>query len=74
MGLIRLITIALIVYLVIVLLKRWSASTQKRPQTPPTTDNETMVRCEVCRLHVPQRDALQKSGKYYCCQKHLEQD
>ncbi len=73
MGIVRLITIALIIYLAITLYKRWAASQQKTAGTKKA-GNTTMVRCEVCQLHVPENEALQYRGKYYCSQKHLEQD
>jgi uncharacterized protein len=35
-------------------------------------DAESMVRCAHCNLHVPQREALEHSGNWYCSQPHLE--
>jgi len=33
---------------------------------------QIMVRCAQCNLHVPQREALERSGSWYCSQQHLE--
>ena len=73
MGIVRLITIALIIYLAIILYKRWAASQQKNVPRQKKI-NANMVRCEICQLHVPENEALQHNGRYYCSQKHLEQD
>ena len=72
MGLIRIIVIALIIYLVIQIYKRWAANkasniTQKEQQ------QKLMVKCDVCQLHVPKNEALQDDGKYYCSQNHYDE-
>lgn len=69
MNLIRLIVIALIVYLVIQIIKRWLAN--KTP-TPSNLEETKMVQCKVCQLHIPENEALLQSGEYYCSQEHLE--
>lgn len=68
---IRLIVIALIIYLSLKIFKRWAEN--KKTQTQQQTLEKDMVRCEVCQLHVPENEALQYDGKYYCSQKHLDQ-
>lgn len=70
MGLIRLIIIALIVYLIIQIVKRWMANKKSKPAIE---DETKMVRCKVCKLHLPENEALQHSGEYYCSQEHLEE-
>lgn len=73
MGLIRIIIIALIIYLVIQIFKRWAAN--KNIQTVTKTEQQKlMVKCDVCQLHIPKNEALQKDGKYYCNQEHYNQD
>ena len=71
MALIRFIIIALIIYLVIVIFKRWSAN--KNSATPGHERQSTnMVQCKTCKLHLPENEALQKNGEYYCSKEHLE--
>jgi uncharacterized protein len=73
MALIRFIIIALIVYLLIVIFKRWAAN--KNPPSTKPKDGSTstsMVQCKTCKLHIPENEALQKNGEYYCSQEHLE--
>jgi uncharacterized protein len=33
-----------------------------------------MVRCARCGLHVPEREALQHAGRYYCSAQHKLED
>lgn len=71
MSLIRLIVITLIIYLVIQIFKRWSAN--KKSQTSmQQAKSQKMVQCEVCQLHIPENEALEKDGQFYCSQKHLD--
>jgi len=42
-----------------------------RPE-PRTDDTQVMVRCAHCNLHVPQREALERSGSWYCSSQHLQ--
>ena len=71
MGLLRFIIIALIVYLLILIFKRWSAN--RNPPSSGQQDKSTvMVQCKTCKLHIPENEALEKNGEYYCSQEHLE--
>ncbi|MDH5369479.1 MAG: PP0621 family protein [Gammaproteobacteria bacterium] len=71
MSLIRLIVIALIIYLVIQIFKRWAAN--KNTQRSVHQENtQKMVQCEICQLHIPENEALQRDGEFFCSQEHLE--
>ena len=70
MNLIRLIVIALIIYLVIQIFKRWAANKKASISNPEETK---MVRCEICQLHIPEKEALKQAGNYYCSKEHLEE-
>ena len=73
MSLIRLIVVGLIIYLLIQIVKRWSANkTAHTSKNKPELDQ--MVRCDICQLHVPEDEALKKDGKFYCSQEHLDSD
>ncbi len=70
MNLIRLIVIALIIYLLIQIVKRWLAN--KNAQASSQQDKlKNMVRCKVCQLHIPEAEALQRDGDFFCSQEHL---
>ena len=70
MGLIRIIVIALIIYLLIQIFKRWAAN---KKSASPNLEDTKMVRCKVCQLHIPENEALQQAGDFYCSQEHLEE-
>ena len=70
MNLIRLIVIALIIYLVLQIFKRWAAN---KNSTTSTLEATKMVRCKICQLHIPENEALQRGGEFYCSQEHLEE-
>ncbi len=73
MGLIRLVVILVIVWLVYSMTRRWIASLeQKQAQKKQQQSSRisTMVSCAHCGLHVPQDEALQAQGKYYCSDEH----
>lgn len=71
MGLIRIIIIALIIYLVIQIFRRWVAN---KKTAAPHLEETKMVRCKVCQLHIPENEALQQAGEFYCSQEHLEEN
>lgn len=31
---------------------------------------ERMVACECCGVHMPESDAIQENGRYFCCAAH----
>jgi len=73
MNLIRLLVIALIVYLVIQIFKRWAANKNiQSNKRQKIQEEQKMVQCDFCQLHVPEDEALQRDGKFYCSQEHLE--
>jgi uncharacterized protein len=71
MGLFRLIIIALIIYLLIQIFKRWAAN-KNTPSSEKQDSSTVMVQCKTCKLHIPENEALQKDGDYFCSQEHLE--
>lgn len=74
MNLIRLLVIALIIYLVIQIFKRWAANkSAKTNARQKSQEEQKMVACDICQLHIPENEALQRDGKFYCSQKHLNQ-
>ena len=64
----KLLLIAIAIWLIIVILKRYRTSMQ-RPSAP---DVEDMVQCATCGLHLPKHDSLSRNDKYYCSSAHLE--
>ncbi len=71
MNLIRLIVIALIIYLVFQIFKRWAANKKTASSAQQEKQNK-MVQCEVCQLYLPEDEALLRDDKFYCSEKHLK--
>ncbi len=70
MGLVRLVVMFIIAWLIYSLTRRWLASLDQEQKSGRSAHIETMVRCADCGLHVPQNEALQAQGKYYCSDEH----
>jgi len=69
MALIRILVIALVVWLLIRMLRNWMDRKAVKRSTTPEQIN-TVVRCAHCGLHIPQQEAIQVEGHYYCCKEH----
>ncbi|MFO7603260.1 MAG: PP0621 family protein [Gammaproteobacteria bacterium] len=79
MGLFRLLIILALAYLAYRLYLAWRRSSPQagRPSKGKARGRpqvENIVRCEVCQLHIPESEAIEDDGRYYCSQKHLQQD
>jgi uncharacterized protein len=74
MGLIRFLTILFIIWLAIYFYKRLINSPGKKNRPKKTKRIETIVACHVCGLHVPQQEALERQGRYYCSAAHRDAD
>lgn len=70
MNLIRIIVIGLIIFLVIRIIKQWSANKNAQAAIKQSQESK-MVRCKVCQLHIPENEALHQDGDFFCSQEHL---
>jgi uncharacterized protein len=68
--LLRLIIILFGLWLVLKIIKRALAIHEKHPSRKPSI--ASMVACAHCGVHLPESEAIQKDGKYYCCEEHLK--
>lgn len=76
MGLGRLLLIVLLAGLAYLVYQRYIRKLidrHKDPQHDKKKINKT-VRCQHCQLHLPEHEAIQHHGRYYCSQEHLEKD
>ena len=71
MNLIRLVAIALVIWIVITLWRRHVQSRRMRQsrRRPRVT---AMVRCDYCGLHVPEKDAVRSGDARYCSPEHRD--
>ncbi len=69
MYLLRLLIIALLVWIVLRAVQRFVARWKTQSPTRPTQVGN-MVRCDHCGLHVPEQEALRVGKHYYCSEPH----
>jgi len=70
----RLFLLILIVWLFIVVLRQ-AKMKKKSNQASRHTDGQknipsSTIKCEYCGVYIPQQEAIQKQGHYYCSEKH----
>lgn len=70
MNLIRILIVIAVVWLLYQVVKGYLGG--KQPATVSNAGSKRMVRCAYCDLHIPEDEALQHDGKYYCSREHLE--
>jgi uncharacterized protein len=69
----KLIVIAIAIWLVITILKRYrngvdqSGKQGANGQSPA----ETMIQCAHCGVHLPVSESIQSHGQFFCCQAHV---
>lgn len=68
----KLILIAVAVWLLITIIKRYQASINASSQAP-LAKAQDMVQCEHCGVHMPQAECVTKAGKFYCSEQHANQ-
>lgn len=68
----RTLVIIIVLALVIMIARRLLA----RPKTPVKrkSTSEHMVQCANCGIYIPEQEALQRAGRFYCSQAHLDED
>ena len=68
----RTLVIIIVLVLIVIIAKRlW-----QKPQSPArhSQKNERMVQCASCGIYIPEQEALQRTGHYYCSQAHLDEN
>jgi len=75
MNLLRLIIITFVIWIAFRIWQNYRAKAKKMPpKSKKPQAIPDMVACEVCKMHIPENEALRKGEKYYCSQQHLEND
>jgi uncharacterized protein len=67
----RTLAIIIVLVLIVIIAKRLLLS----PPAPKrrSEKNERMVQCANCGIYLPEREALQRDGQYFCSQAHLDE-
>ncbi|MDH3327551.1 MAG: PP0621 family protein [Gammaproteobacteria bacterium] len=72
MGIIRLITVVAVIWLVWFFFKRFQQNLINRKQAAVKSNNtvSSVKKCAECGVHVPESEALEHNGLYYCSASH----
>lgn len=70
MSLLRFILIALAIWLAVQIVRRMLSQQRKRVAGQKKTVAHSMVRCAHCGLHVPETEAVQDGGRFFCSNEH----
>ena len=70
---VKLLILAIIVWLLYLILKRYTRSLRKGSPSSQNADASLMVQCRHCGLHVPKADSIVTGDDYYCCEEHRRQ-
>ncbi len=64
----------LIFWIALIAIAIWLYRRMKTPTERPqgTEKSQAMVRCAQCDLHILQREALERTGHWYCSAQHRE--
>jgi len=73
MNLVRLIIIALVIWLVVRMVRRYLDKSTQSPIDRGTIPKK-MVRCAHCGLHIPEAEAVRSDAQYYCSLEHSKAD
>jgi uncharacterized protein len=69
--LIKILLLAVGVWLIYSLLKKYGRSVEKDEEgAPPASIEEDMVRCVQCGVHLPRSEAILSRDEFFCCDEH----
>lgn len=72
MNLLRILLIALAVWIVIILVRNARQGKQVRDKRP-RDKVENMVECATCGVHLPEKEAICEGDTFFCCEAHRRQ-
>jgi uncharacterized protein len=67
---IKIILLAIAVWLVITVLKRYVKNLEAPTESPEKSKSVDMVQCAHCGVHLPTSDSFLVNNQYYCCEAH----
>lgn len=70
---IRYLLLAVTVWALFLLVRRHRTRPQDVAEPQPDNTHVDMIPCDRCGLHLPRAEALQVSGRYYCCREHRDE-
>jgi uncharacterized protein len=69
----KILLLAIIVWLLLLIIKRYTRSLRSRPSDSQNPNGAVMVQCRHCGLHLPREESIAANGDYYCCEEHRQQ-
>ena len=74
MGLIRLITYALLIWIVWTMIRNWLAKQQQKSDSAAQARKAVpkVVKCRYCDLHLPEEEALTNEAGTFCSKSHQQ--
>lgn len=72
MPLIRILLLALALWIVFRLIKKIIGPEKAVRKQPP--EFEEMLTCKHCGVHLPRSQAIERAGQHYCSEDHANQD
>jgi uncharacterized protein len=73
MNLLRLLLIALAVWIIVVLIRNHRSRQATLNKQKDSRRIDSIVPCAVCGTHVPEDEAIHEAGEYYCSPEHRDQ-
>jgi uncharacterized protein len=73
MNLLRLLLIALAVWIIVVLIRNHRSRQAMSKKQPDKATVDRIVPCAICGTHVPESEAIHEAGKVYCSPAHRDQ-
>ncbi|WP_173066433.1 PP0621 family protein [Sulfurimicrobium lacus] len=71
---IKLLLLAAVVWLIYSILKNYARSVDRdETDVPATPEQEDMVRCAQCGVHLPKSESILSRGEFYCSEEHRRQ-
>jgi uncharacterized protein len=68
----KLLLLALAIWMVLLLLKKYRRGIDKRPRPSVKPESQDMVSCKECGVHLPKNESILKKGAYFCCKEHSD--
>lgn len=69
---IKLLLLALGVWVVYRIFKSYGRSLKQGEETPPASVSEDMVRCVHCGVHLPRSESIVSRGEFFCSNEHRQ--
>jgi uncharacterized protein len=67
-----LLALGIVVYLIVSRMRSQGERKQARDAPPTSTLPEDMVRCAVCKVHLPRSESFVSRGQHFCSDEHLK--